>query len=115
MQDDLNDKGLCSLCREEMTSVHAEVGAGRVIHACAKCLDSAEENFIWICMSCANVFIRPKSLILARLKDPELLRAYRACADLRIIQGIERCVECDPGGIVEAVAGAKACGHSGSC
>ncbi len=108
MEDFVSNKGLCSICHEQMTTIHAEVGGGgAVVHVCEACLESAKENFIWICMGCGNVYIRPKSLILARLKDPDLLRAYNACADLQLIQGIDRCVECDPEGIVEQVLLAK--------
>ena len=115
MDDVLNAKGLCSVCHEAMTTVHAEGAPGATVFLCEKCLESAKQNFIWICLGCANVYIRPKSLVLARLKDPELRKAYQACAELQIVQGIDRCVECDPGTIVEYVAAAKSARPSGSC
>jgi hypothetical protein len=115
MNDDLNSKGLCSVCHEAMTTVHAEVAPGAAVFICEKCLDSAKQNFIWICLGCANVYIRPKSLVMARLKDPELRKAYHACADLQIIQGIDRCIECDPEAIAECVAAATRDRRFGSC
>jgi hypothetical protein len=107
MEDFLNSKGLCSVCREGMTTINAEVAPGQHVFVCEKCLETAKQNFIWICMHCGSAYIRPKSLVLKRLIDPELKRAYLQCADLQIIQGIDRCIECDPEGIVEFVAAAK--------
>jgi hypothetical protein len=108
-------KGLCSVCHEEMTDVCAEAGPGKVVFVCTTCLDSAKQNFIWICLGCGNVYIRPKALILARLKDPALLKAYKACADLQMVQGIDRCIECEPQAIIEHVLTAKVGGCKGSC
>jgi hypothetical protein len=115
MSTELHSKGLCSVCHEATTTVHAEVAPGTAVFICEKCLESAKQNFIWICLGCANVYIRPKALVLARLKDPELRKAYHACADLQIIQGIDRCIECDPEAIAECVAAAGRAGRSGSC
>ncbi len=115
MEDYLNSKGLCSVCREEMTTIHAEAAPGVEIFVCEKCLESAKQNFIWICMKCGNVFIRPKSLVLKRLSDPALKRAYMQCEDMQIIQGIEQCVECGPEEILEYVAAAKCAKHGGHC
>ena len=75
----------------------------------------AKHNFIWICMSCGRSYFRPKSTVLERLTDPELLRAYEACADMQLIQGIDMCIECDPECVVEHVAGAKKERIAGSC
>jgi len=43
--------------------------------------------------------MRPKKLVLGRLKDEELKRAYMICEGMQIIQGIDICVSCDPEGI----------------
>jgi len=115
MDDVLNSKGLCSVCHESQTTIRAEVAPGAAVFVCDKCLEKAKQNFIWVCLGCANVYIRPKSLILARLRDPELRKAYHACADLQIIQGIDRCIECDPDAIVEHVADAHGVRSGGSC
>ncbi len=115
MEDYLNSKERCHVCKEEMTTIHAEVAPGQHIFVCEKCLESSKQNFIWICMLCGNVYIRPKSLVLKRLKDPELKRAYLECEDHQIIQGIDRCIECDSEGIVEYVAAAKSARHGGHC
>lgn len=115
MEDHLNSKGLCQVCREELTTINAELSAGQYVFVCEKCLETAKQNFIWICMHCGSVHIRPKSLVLKRLRDPEIKRAYLLCEDLQLIQGIDRCVECDPEEIVEFVTAAKCAKGSGHC
>jgi len=115
MEDYLNSKELCSVCREEETTIHAEVAPGQRLYVCEKCLETAKQNFIWVCMSCGSVYIRPKSLVLKRLTDPALQRAYAQCEDQQIIQGIDRCIECDAEGIVQHVAEAKYAKNAGHC
>ena len=115
MEDDGNIKRLCHLCREEMTDVHAEVAPGLDVYVCEKCQESAKQNFIWICVNCGNVYIRPKSLTIKRLAAPVLKEAYRQCENLQIIQGIDRCIECAPEEIVEYVAAAKSEKTGGHC
>lgn len=115
MGDDGNIKRLCQLCREEMTDIHAEVAPGLDVYVCQTCLESAKENFIWICVNCGNVYIRPKALTIERLADPVLKEAYRQCENLQIIQGIDQCVECAPEEIVECVAAAKSEKSGGHC
>jgi predicted amidophosphoribosyltransferase len=115
MEDYLNSKGLCHVCREELTAINAEVAPGLNIFVCEKCLESAKQNFIWICVHCGNVYIRPKSLVLKRLIDPGLKRAYRQCDNLQIIQGIDQCIECAPDEIAEFVATAKSEKNGGHC
>lgn len=60
-------------------------------------------------------YIRPKSLVLSQLKDPELRRSYEQCKDMQMIQGRDRCIECDAEGIKEFVAGEHAAKYSGHC
>jgi hypothetical protein len=115
MEDYLNAKGPCHVCREEMTTTHAEVSAELDVFVCKKCLESAKQNFIWICVNCGNVYIRPKALVLKRLTDPRLMQAYRQCEDLQIIQGIDHCIECAPEEITEYVAAAKSKKTGGHC
>lgn len=115
MENDPNCKGLCSICREAMTTVHAELEQGKAVYVCRKCLETARENFIWICMHCGSVFIRPKVLVLNRLTDMRLRRAYAECAGEMIIQGIDLCVECDPQGIAEVVAAVRSRKSGGYC
>jgi hypothetical protein len=98
---DVNNKvEQCSVCKNEYTSNHAEAMSGVTIYVCEKCLESAKHNFIWICMNCGKVYIRPKSLVLKRIDNFELKRAYLLCEDMQIIQGIDMCIECDPQGIM---------------
>lgn len=115
MSEGNEQRGLCSLCGERLTSIHAEVMPGTDIHVCENCLELAKHNFVWICMSCGRSYFRPKSTVLERLTDPELLRAYEACADMQLIQGIDMCIACDPESVVEYVAGAKKERIAGSC
>jgi hypothetical protein len=115
MEDYLNSKALCMVCKEALTTIHADVGTGADVYVCEKCLETAKENFIWICLHCGKAYIRPKALVLQRLTDPELKKAYRECEDLQIIQGIDRCIECDPEEILQFVAAAKGEKDRGHC
>ena len=90
----------CDICGEEYTSVNVEVVPGVKIYVCGACLEAAKHNFIWICMNCGKVYIRSKKLVINRIKDVGLKRAYLLCMDMRIIQGIDMCVRCDPEGVM---------------
>jgi hypothetical protein len=89
----------CTICKTEYTSTHTEAAPGVYIYVCKACLEAAQYNFIWICMSCGKVYLRPKKLVIDRLMDEEMKRAYMICEDMQIIQGIDICVACDPEGI----------------
>ncbi len=115
MKDFSNNTGLCNICREARTTIHAEVAPGQVLYVCDKCLEMAKQNFIWICMHCGSVHIRSKSLVLQRLKDPELRAAYARCEDMQLIQGIDMCIECEPAAVLEFVTSAKGAGCGGCC
>jgi hypothetical protein len=96
-----NRQERCSICRYEYTSTHVEAVSGVKVYVCKNCLETAKNNFIWICMNCGRVYIMPKDLVIKRINDIELKRAYLLCRDMRIIQGIDMCIECDPEGIME--------------
>jgi hypothetical protein len=98
----------------EMTTIHAEIAPEYHVFVCENCLETAKQNFIWICLHCGSVYIRRKSLVLRRLTDPELTWDYRQCENLQLIQGIDRCIECDAKGIIEHVAAEKS-RHGGHC
>ena len=100
MVDINNKQELCTICKKEYTSIHSEAAPGEKIHVCNNCLETAKHNFIWICMSCGKVYLRPKKLVMERLNNFELKQAYAQCEDMQIIQGIDICVECDPEGIL---------------
>ena len=100
MVDINNKQHECSLCKKEYTSIHTEVQPGVQIYVCDSCLESAKNNFIWLCMSCGKVYLRPKKMVIERTTNFELKRAYLLCEDMQIIQGIDMCIECDPQGIV---------------
>lgn len=93
----------CIICREEYTSIHTEVTIGVKIYVCQNCLESAKQNFIWICMGCGMVYMRPKKVVIHKLKNIELKRAYLLCENMQIIQGIDACIRCDPDLIMEAM------------
>jgi hypothetical protein len=97
----------CSICKQEFTSIHVEVMPGVEIYVCQNCIDAAKYNFIWICMSCGKVYMRPKKMVIARVNDFELKRAYALCEDMQIIQGIDMCIECDPDGIMKFMSDQK--------
>ncbi len=88
--------GKCNICNDTYTSTHVEIAPGEMIYVCAHCMEKAKDNFIWLCMSCGKVYLRPKSLVIKRVKDYELKRAYMLCEDMQIIQGIEACITCSP-------------------
>jgi hypothetical protein len=115
MEDYLSKKKLCHLCKSSSTTIHAEILPGQHIFVCEKRLEMAKQNFIWVCMHCGNIYVRPKSLVLSRLKDPKLRSAYEQCKDMQIIQGMDRCIECDAEGIKEFVAAEHTAKHSGHC
>lgn len=100
MLDINNKQQKCSLCKKEYTSIHTEAQPGVHIYVCDSCLESAKNNFIWLCMSCGKVYLRPKKMVIERTTNFELKRAYLLCEDMQIIQGIDMCIECDPQGIV---------------
>jgi hypothetical protein len=52
-------------------------------------------------MNCGKVYMRPKKLVIARIKDIELKRAYLMCEDMQLIQGIDMCIACEPDGIMD--------------
>jgi len=89
----------CNICRHELTTTHAEVSPGVNIYICENCLEAARHYFIWICMNCGRVYLRPKKLVINRITNYELKRAYAICEDMQIIQGIDMCIGCDPEGI----------------
>ncbi len=115
MKDYSEDKGLCMVCKQATTAINTEVEGGVRIFVCEKCLETTKQNFIWICMGCGNVYIRPKAIVLKRLMDSPLKKAYQVCEDLQIIQGIDRCIECDPETIMEVVAAARSEEGKGHC
>lgn len=69
------------------------------VFVCENCLEAANDNFIFICIHCGQVYLREKHLFLEKINDPQLFQAYLDCKDLRIIQGIDRCMQCDPASI----------------
>lgn len=98
--NEINNKSeRCTICKREYTSIHTEVAPGIKIYVCDNCLEAAKHNFIWICMNCSKVYLRPKKMVLERLNDFEMKQAYTQCEDMQIIQGLDICVECDPEGI----------------
>jgi len=93
----MEDKiGRCNICNDVFTSSYVEVADGILIFVCAQCLEKAKDNFIWLCMSCGKSYLRPKGLVISKIKDYELKRAYMLCEDMQIIQGIDMCLACSP-------------------
>lgn len=90
----------CNICKHEYTSTHVEAAPGVKIYVCSNCLEAAKYNFIWLCMGCGSVYIRNKKLVIERVTDNELKKAYLLCQDMQIIQGIDMCIACDPEGVL---------------
>ncbi len=103
MFDLFNKIDKCTVCRHEYTSTHVEALPGLSIHVCEACIESAKYNFIWICLNCGKVYIRPKALMMKKVKNPALKQAYALCEHRQIIQGIDICIECDPKGILNCM------------
>ncbi len=103
MVDISNKYKTCTICKSEQTAIHTEVTPGETIYVCDTCLEHAKHNFIFICMSCGQVYSRPKKQMIERMKDLELKKAYMLCEDKQIIQGLDMCLQCDPEGIIEHV------------
>ncbi len=100
MSDLFNKLDQCIICRHEFTSLYVEALPGFSIHVCQACIESAKNNFIWICLNCGKVYRRPKSLVMMRAKNPALKEACALYEHRQIIQGIDICIECDPQGIL---------------
>ena len=94
----------CHICRDVYTTQFVEIENGATIYVCGACTEKAKDNFIWLCISCGKVYMKPKDLVITRVKDHELKKAYMLCQDLQLIQGIDRCITCDPERIVEYMA-----------
>jgi len=90
-----------NICKDRYTLQHVKVAPASVIYVCSECIDKARDNFIWICMTCGKSYIRPKQLVISRIKDLELKKAYMLCRDTLIIQGIDMCLACSPERILD--------------
>ena len=82
----------CSICKHEYTSKSIVTEKGEKIFVCDNCQEATKYNFIWICANCGKVYIRPKTGILRRLKNPEDVKKY---GNMMVIQKIEICTECN--------------------
>lgn len=101
----------CCICKHEEASIFSEPVSGIRIFICDDCLEAAKYNFIFICMNCGKAFLRSKKQFLQKIKDPKLLRAYRECEHMQIIQGIDMCIACDPEGIYNYLRNERIAGH----
>jgi hypothetical protein len=117
----------CSICKHEYTSTHVEVIPGINIFVCENCIEAAKHNFIWIinifvcencieaakhnfiwiCMNCGKVYLRPKKLVMERVTDIEVKRAFLLHEDMQVIQGIDMCIDCDPEGLIDFMENAQ--------
>lgn len=93
--------GQCIICKDRYTVNYVEVSPEVVVYVCSGCAEKAEDHFIWICMNCEKTYVQPKQLVISRIKDLELKKAYMLCEDLLIIQGIDICMACSPERILD--------------
>jgi len=99
---DMKDSvGKCHICKDVYTARFVEIETDVAIYVCGDCIETAKGNFIWLCLSCGKAYIRPKDLVIAKIKDHELKKAYMLCQDMQLIQGIDSCITCHPERIVE--------------
>ncbi len=96
-----NEIGKCDVCGTDFTRIHVHISSGKKVFICAECVEKAKDNFIWLCLSCGKTFIKPKELVITRIKDRELKKAYLLCKDTQVIQGIDMCISCTPELIVK--------------
>jgi hypothetical protein len=95
------DYGQCSICKDTYTMQHVEAAPNTYIFVCSECIEIAEDNFIWLCLTCGKTYIRQKALVINKIKDLELKKAYMLCEDMLIIQGIDVCIACSPERILD--------------
>lgn len=88
--------GKCSICRDKYTLQRVAVDEDAIIYVCSECIEKGRDHFIWLCMVCGKSYVRPKDLVIARIKDRELKKAYMLCENDIVIQGIETCISCSP-------------------
>lgn len=93
--------GKCNICKEVYTSTFVDITPDAGIYVCAACIEKSVDNFIWLCITCGKAYIKPKQLVITRVKDHELKKAYMLCQDEQIIQGIDTCIACHPERIIE--------------
>ncbi len=93
--------GKCNICKDVYTGNYVVVEGEIMVFVCADCIEKAKDSFIWLCMDCGKSFVQPKELVISRVKDLELKKAYMLCQDLQVIQGIDSCISCHPERIVE--------------
>ena len=93
--------GKCNICKDVYTETSVEIEPEVAIFICADCIEQAKDNFIWLCITCGKTYIKPKHLVINRVKDLELKKAYMLCQDMRLIQGIDMCIACHPERIIE--------------
>ena len=97
----MEEVGKCNICKEVYTKRSVAVDEGEAVYVCEDCIEAAKKNFIWLCMCCGKTYIRPKDLVIARIKDLEIKRAYMLCENMQIIQGLDMCVACSPERILD--------------
>ena len=97
----------CSICKNEYTTTYIEAKPGLRIYVCDNCTEAAKSNFIWICLSCGKVYIKPKRMVMDRAVDFELKQACAILEDVPLIQGIDICISCDPEGILNYMTAQK--------
>lgn len=92
--------GKCNICKDVYTTTSVEIEPEVAIFICSNCIEQSRDNFIWLCITCGKTYIKPKHLVISKVKDHELKKAYMLCEDLQVIQGIE-CIACHPERLID--------------
>jgi ribosomal protein L37AE/L43A len=93
---DRDGSRICRLCGGEYAFIHVEVIGGIEIYTCESCLEkAARSNFIWLCLQCRRVYLKPKKLVIEQAGDMELRAYYLRYMNEQVIQGIDRCASCE--------------------
>lgn len=98
-----NSLGQCGICKKEYTSMHVEYRPGSIMYVCPQCMEKSKDYFIWICVNCGEVYLKPKEQVLRRMEQSGLENAALLGEGSQLFLGIDICIACSPEGIVEYV------------
>lgn len=86
---------MCSICKEDHVILDSTRPTDGNVCICERCFETvAKDNVVWICLSCRQVYLESKKLLLERESDPDIRRCYRNMLSECVIQGLETCLNC---------------------
>ncbi|MDA8098629.1 MAG: hypothetical protein M0042_03265 [Nitrospiraceae bacterium] len=106
---------LCTVCHDAMATRHTDAGHGKTFSICDRCQTAARENFIWVCTHCGSVNMQPRQSFLRQLSEAGYEGSRANYAKRQGVLSIDKCMECDPQGVDQAVKAAEQRFASGHC